>query len=77
MMFWGDGVIGRCVVSELKKMGEAYSGTASAARRFELAKYVLCLEFFLFRSCLNSVRHILQSSNVNISDGIFWVKKGG
>ncbi len=47
MMFWGDGVIGRCVVSELKKMGEAYSGTASAARRFELAKYVLCLEFFL------------------------------
>ncbi|CAK9207971.1 unnamed protein product [Sphagnum troendelagicum] len=28
----------RCVVSELKKMGEAYSGTASAARRFELAK---------------------------------------
>jgi U3 small nucleolar RNA-associated protein 23 len=37
----------RCVVSELKKMGEAYSGTASAARRFELAKYVLSLEFFL------------------------------
>jgi hypothetical protein len=27
------------------------------------------------RSCLNSVKHILQSSNVNISDRIFGLKK--
>lgn len=30
----------RCVIAELKKLGETYSGTALAARRLNLAKYV-------------------------------------
>ncbi len=32
---------------------------------------------FPLRSCLNSLKHILQSSNVNITERIFCVKKGG
>lgn len=33
------GMICRCVVAELKKLGEAYSGTALAARRLDLIRY--------------------------------------
>lgn len=35
VIFWDC----RCVIAELKKLGEAYSGSALAARRLDLIKY--------------------------------------